>query len=769
MIAEVIIDIGHQQVNQTYDYIVPEALSGHIERGMRVIVPFGSTTRLGFVIHLKDQSDQATKTVMDVLDVFPTIGAESFEIIRYLEKTTGQPYGRLFQTVVPRELLVSYNRDVILLDASAVDEKTRALFNAQGRRRLNKDDTKLLSLFKRLKDQGIVQIRTVLEQRGKARLELAYRFNRNHRYAKIDQYQMVTDLFRQKEHISRRELLDEGVTASRISTLEKHDVLIRFELKVDRPYEGTYQAKTDQIKLTPVQEQAVSSILTDPLKTSLLHGITGSGKTEVYIEVIRRLKEVPGQVLILVPEIALAGPIYARVSQAFEDVALYHSGLSEGVRFDQFEMIREQRASVVIGTRSAVFLPFDRLKLVIVDEEHDDQYIQNRGLYYDARSIVGLRAKWHDARLILGSATPRTVTTYDALAHKINHIEMNERPFGLPLPKLHLIDMREELKEAHTGILSRRLERMIEDRLKAKEQTILMFNRKGYAPYVMCRQCGHVPTCPSCEISLTYFKDDNSLRCPYCGHKASFSKTCPVCHQAAIREVGTGLDYVTERVKVRFPKATIVKMDALVTRTKGAHERLWQSVASRKADILIGTEMVAKGLDFPKVTLSAVLMADQAFRIPSYLADEQAYQLFAQLTGRSGRSVQGEAVIQGYDLDHMAIKGVSEGYRSFYQESLYKRKIMHYPPFGQVAMIQVEGEGYLRTYQEAFTLKKTLLKRLRSVLGPTAARQKKMVSNYRFNLVLKDDDINLEMVFEAINGLKPFVRVTFIPDIDEGK
>jgi len=301
-------------------------------------------------------------------------------------------------------------------------------------------------------------------------------------------------------------------------------------------------------------------------------------------------------------------------------------------------------------------------------------------------------------------------------------LELNERPKALPLPHLHFIDMKDELKQKNTSIFSTLLLDKMKDRLIKKEQTMLLFNRKGYAPFVLCRGCGHVPMCPHCDISLTYYKDKQTLKCHYCGFEQPYDAHCMMCHEPKVKEIGVGIEYVTEQLKKTLPEARVLRMDQNATRTKGSHEWIWHQFLNEEADILVGTQMIAKGLDFPKVTLVGVLMADLLLKVPSYQSAEHTYMLLTQVTGRSGRFLPGEAIIQGYDLSHYAIQSVHKGYDLFYKEALYRRKLSNYPPFQNNAQLLVEGSSFLKTYQIAFMLKKKMTEMGLLTIGPEIGR-----------------------------------------------
>jgi primosomal protein N' (replication factor Y) (superfamily II helicase) len=768
MFASVVIDIPHRDLDTYYDYLVPKELESFLTRGMRVIVPFGRQERLGYVISIKETSTNATKAILSSLDVVPSIDDEMFEIVESILEETPVSYGAALMTVLPPELKMSYEKRVRLLDHKNIDLDLLDMFDQKGLWKLNKKDSAYANRLRRLQQKGVVRIETILKEKGTKKRETYYQLEHDHHYNRIEHYRSILDLFENKEMVARKDLLDLGISKSSLLTLVKHQVLSEHKRVVIRAIDHAFSEERKKRVLTPEQESALKKIEAsfDRSKTLLLKGITGSGKTEVYVEAISSVIKRGGRALVLVPEIALIGPMAQRLLSRFERVAIYHSGLSNGERYDQYRIILEHQADVILGTRSAVFLPIDDLNLIVIDEEHDESYVQTEGVYYDARKVAALRSIYHKAPLILGSATPRILTMYQSEKKEIIKLTLTERPSGMKLPRIKLVDMKEEMKRDNTSIFSKTLIDAIEKRIEKGEQTILLFNRKGYAPYVLCRQCGHVPECPHCQVSLTYYRDKGVLKCRYCGHEEAFTPVCPVCQSEAVREVGYGIEYVEEALKKTID-ARVIRMDAHVTRTKGSHERIWQSFANREADILLGTQMVSLGLDFAKVTLVGILMADMSLKVPSFRASERAYMLFAQMTGRSGRMYPGEAIIQGYDLEHYAVKSLFKDYDTFYEKALYERKLADYPPFRNISHILFEGTSYLQTYQEAFLFKKTFRSDTTDILGPAPAPIKKIRDRFRFTLSLKYDTLDKKKLFEMIKKRRnKELNIRYEPNFD---
>lgn len=769
MIAEIVIDIKHQEVNQTYDYLIPQAYEDFLTRGMRVMVPFGAMTRLGFVVNIKESSDVADREITSILDTTPTIDDELFKLIDHLIYESPSLISSVFQEVIPDVCLVSYQKVASLINKDELPSDLIPFFNTKGMWKLTQKDQIYYPRLKRLHDKKILKIETKYRENKTEKWETSYTYNPNHHYANILRYEWILSLFSEEVTQKRSTLLLEGVSPSMLSTLCKHQVLIETKKEVRRQIDIP-QVNHEKITLNDEQVHVTERVKQSfgQKKTFLLKGITGSGKTEVYIELMKQVEKMGKKTLLLVPEIHLITPMAERLLSHHLDIAIYHSGLSKGERTDEYKRIQQNQSSVILGTRSAMFLPISDLGLILVDEEHDESYRQTEGVIYDARELAKIRASFHDIPLLYGSATPSIETMYEALHGDITLLELTQRPNDLPLPTLTYVDMKKELADKHLSIFSRPLLAGLNDRLSKHEQSILFLNRKGYAPFVLCRACGHVPSCPHCDVSLRFYKDKKSLKCPYCGYEKEFSATCETCQEPKVKEVGIGIEYVEEQLKKQLPNARILRLDREMITTKHAHEVVWHNFHEKEADILIGTHMVTKGLDFPGVTLVGVLMSDLLLKIPSYQSTERAFMLLTQATGRSGRALKGEAIIQGYDLNHYAIQAVQHGYDMFYQKAIEARKLLGYQPFKKTSQLLFEGQGFLKTYQKAFLFKKHLEKEGFHVLGPSQALIKKIKDQYRFTLTLKYDFNDMTPLFSLIHRHQDDdVHIRFSPILDQ--
>ena len=441
----------------------------------------------------------------------------------------------------------------------------------------------------------------------------------------------------------------------------------------------------------------------------MLHGVTGSGKTEVYIRVIRRALELGRTAIVLVPEIALTPQMVSWLHARFgADAAVLHSRLSAGERYDEWRRIRFGEARVVIGARSAVFAPVENLGAIVVDEEHEHTYQSDRRPRYDAREVARRRAEAHGAALILGSATPSVSTYMRAMPgvrreNRLELIELRERVHGRPLPEVEVVDMRGEFERGNHSIFSARLVRALEECLGEGRQAVLFINRRGYSTFVSCRACGYVVKCERCDVSMTYHQAENALRCHYCGREAPPPKVCPKCGSRYVKYFGAGTQKVAEEVMRRFAGARVVRVDVDTTREKDAHEKLLGRFRSGEANVLVGTQMIAKGLDFPNVTLAAVVAADLSLNLPDYRSAERTFQLITQVAGRAGRAEHlGRVIVQTYEPEHYAVKlAARQDYRAFYlRESAYRRKAL-YPPFTAIARIVFSAKDAARAQAAA--------------------------------------------------------------------
>ncbi|MBD8496866.1 primosomal protein N' [Paenibacillus arenosi] len=598
------------------------------------------------------------------------------------------------------------------------------------------------------------------------------------------------------------------LNASAVKALADKGVVRIEEREVLRdPYKEKHFQPTQPLPLTDEQAQVYGQLQEaldhEKAKTFLLHGVTGSGKTEVYLQAIARCLASEREAIVLVPEISLTPQMVERFKGRFgSKVAVLHSRLSQGERYDEWRKIREGSVSVAIGARSAIFAPFRRIGLIIIDEEHETSYKQEETPKYHARDVSIERAVQHGAVVVLGSATPSMETYYAAKMHgydahsrglerplwDVELLEMPTRVAGRPLPPVTVVDMREQLKIGNRSMFSAPLEEALEDRLAKGEQVVLLLNRRGYSTFIMCRTCGYVAQCPECDISLTYHMKTEHLRCHYCGYTERSPQTCPECESEHIRFFGTGTQRVEEQLARRFPGIRVIRMDVDTTTEKGSHEKMLQQFRERRADVLLGTQMVAKGLDFPYVTLVGVIAADSALHMPDFRAAEKTFQLLTQVAGRAGRHhLPGEVVVQTYAPEHYSIIHASQhDYKAFSSEELRMRRARMVPPFCRLALLTMTHEELpllVRAAENAVIRIKEiaedwgLLKPLHGavqavdVFGPVASPIPRIKNKYRFQCTIKcRGEVDLpSLVAAALKTLEPMTReqgVLFHVDVD---
>lgn len=683
MIVGVLVEITNKSVDRIFDYLVPKSLESLVEIGKRVEVPFGNRTLVGFILE-KDKNSNVDnlKKINKVLDEEVILTKELLDLGKYLHKTTLASLISCYQVMLPKGYKASIKGNV--------NKKYRRVYY------LNKCDKKL-----------------------------------------TDKQKEVVDLFTGKEKLSRDEL--KNVSKSILNTLVKNNIL---SFRDEEVYRLDYEEQKKNIKkLTSLQEMAVNNILNTEKCVSLLYGVTGSGKTEVYMELIDKNLKEGLKSIVLVPEISLTPQLIKRFEERFgNNIALLHSSLSDGEKYDEYRRIVRGEVDIVIGARSAVFAPLKNLGLIIIDECHSDSYKQDSNPRYNAKDVAIKRAEDLGAKVVLGSATPMLEEYARGLKRVFKLVTLDKRVNGKELPKVELIDMNKEVGKAK-GHFSLPLIDKINKIIERGEQVILLLNRRGYSSFVTCSNCGEAVKCPNCDITLTYHKSSNILRCHYCGYAIKYEVTCPKCHEKSLKDLGVGTEKIEEEIKSIFPLARVLRMDVDTTSRKGAHKRIVDAFARGEADILLGTQMVAKGLDFPNVTLVGVINADTSLMLPDFRSSEKTFDLLSQVAGRAGRSdKEGIVVFQTFNSDNYAIKCAKENdYKSFYKEEMKVRKLMKYPPYYYLVSLDISSKDSKQALIEAKKCEKVCHKYLDKtiILGPSPATVFKKQNIYYYQLILK--------------------------------
>ena len=642
MFADVIIDIQHEKLDKIFQYRIPERLEHEVEAGMAVVVPFGKGNRKtkGYVTALSKTCDYDISKVKEIADISRSgveIETKLIALAAWMKSNYGGTMLQSLKTVLP------------------IKEKEN--IKVKKRLRLLID-----------RETGEKQLHYYLEKNQKARARLMA--------ALLDDPLLDYELVRKKLNI----------TATVIRALEEQHVLAVESEQVYRNPVHAENIQKKEIIYTQEQKRAIMRFCKDYengiRKTYLLHGVTGSGKTEVYMEMIQSVVDKGKQAIVLIPEIALTYQTVMRFYRRFKDrVSVMNSRLSAGERYDQMMRAKAGEVDVMIGPRSALFTPFPNLGLIVIDEEHEPTYKSEQTPRYHARETALRRAQTEGASVVLGSATPSMEAMYRAKNGEYVLMEMKNRSKMQDPAEVYTVDMRKELKNGNRSILSEQLQRLMKERLEKKEQTMLFLNRRGYSGFVSCRECGHVIKCPHCDVSLSVHRD-GKMRCHYCGYEQTRVKICPECGSDHIGEFRAGTQQIEEIVKTVFPQARVLRMDMDTTRQKDSHEKILSAFANEEADVLVGTQMIVKGHDFPNVTLVGILAADMSLYTDDYRSGERTFQLLTQAVGRAGRGdKKGEAVIQTYSPDHYAIAtSAAQDYEAFYSQEMAYRRLLGYPP-----------------------------------------------------------------------------------------
>ena len=667
--AEVIVDLSSEAVDRLFTYRIPAGMA--LMPGQRVEVPFGPRTLEGYVIALKDECGLPGEKVKDVrraLEDYPVILPELIELAQWMKKKYHCNLVDGLRQMIPAAMRGGrvHEKTVSVVSLCVSGEEARAYIEKNRRAKARA---------------------RVLEALANGPKPLSYLNELSPGAAKL--------------------LSEQGLVR-----IESDEVL-------RSPFREKSVPMQPDPELTPQQKEAVAQ-LTEALRGGggrfLLHGVTGSGKTEVYIRAIRETLQSGRTAIVLVPEISLTPQMVDWFRARFGgDAAVLHSRLSDGERFDEWRRIRRGGARVVIGARSAVFAPLENLGIIIVDEEHESSYQSDKRPRYDARDIARRRADYHGGVLLLGSATPSIATYMKVMpgvkpVNRLTLLEMNQRVNGRALPEVQIVDMREELVSGNRSIFSGALMGAMKDALSGDKQVILFLNRRGYAHFVSCRSCGHVEKCEFCDVSLTYHMEEQLLKCHYCGFTKRPPAVCPECGSRFIRQFGAGTQKVEEEVRARFPGVPVARMDVDTTGTKGAHERILGAFRRGETRVLVGTQMIAKGLDFPRVTLVGVVAADMTLNVPDYRSVERTFQLITQVAGRAGRAdFPGKVIVQTYEPDNYGIRlAARQDYRAFYFEEERVRRRALYPPFTVLARLLVSSKDGEKAKSTAEALEKRL-------------------------------------------------------------
>lgn len=691
MYVSVLTQIGVKAVDQTFFYHVPKLLENNIKIGVRVRIPFGNMILDGFVLGISDNSsydNSKIKDIINVIDEEPVLNKEMLLLGKYMSDNLLASLSSCYQVMLPKALKaevksnIKIKYDRYLHRIKSIEEIDRYIDNCKYESQIN--------LLCKLKEGDI----------------------------------LITKM------------------SSSINTIIKYGFAsIIYEECKRYKYDGISNYK--RVNLTDKQRLVSDTIISSFGKsdTFLLYGVTGSGKTEVYMDVIEKAINNGKSAIMLVPEIGLTPQIVGKFISRFGNViSVLHSKLSDSERYDEYRKITNGESKIVIGTRSAIFVPFNNIGVIIIDEEHTSSYKQDNNPRYSAINVAEWRSKYHNCPLVLGSATPSLESFAKAGNHVYKLLSLTERAGGSVLPIVNIVDMKEEVKKGNF-ILSDMLKNKISEVLSKGEQAIILLNRRGYSSTISCKECGYVYKCPNCDITYTYHKSSNNLKCHYCGYSMVLPNKCSICGSDNLKDYGLGTEKLEETLNSLY-KAKIVRMDVDTTSKKGQHQKIIDDFGEHKYDILIGTQMIAKGLDFPLVTLVGVVSIDSSLTSPDYRASENTFQLLSQVSGRAGRSEsKGEVIIQTFNPDHYAITlAKNHDYIDFYKEEMKIRKMLKYSPYYYMVLVSITSKDYELGFKEANKIGSYIRNNISSdsiVLGPTMANMFKVNNIYHYQIIIK--------------------------------
>ena len=708
-IAKILIEHPVQSLDMTFDYLSNYPL----QIGIRVLVPFGRQKLVGYIESIEEthlSKDVLEKEagfsyhyISEVIDDEPLLNDELQQLAYQLSKLTLSPRIACLQAMLPAQLKPSTNKAVGIKTKRAVE----------------------------VISQGIPQT-------SKQKECLEY----------LIQHPLST-------------LKDIPYSASVIDKLINQGFVQYKEVEVYREPPSTSLKEKSEVELTSLQQNVVQGILSKKERVSLIHGVTGSGKTEVYLALAKAMLKQEKSVIMLVPEISLTPMMVDIFKQRFQDdVAILHSRLSQGEKYDEYRRIKRQEVKIVVGARSAIFAPLENIGLIILDEEHDGSYKQDSQPRYLTSQVAKIRAQYHHAHVVLGSATPSLESYSRAQKGVYDLYTLDKRINQKPMPDVEIVDMVEEMKKRNYSLFSRTMKERIQETIDRGEQVILLLNKRGYATFVRCQDCGEVIKCPHCDVTLTYHKDEHQLKCHYCDYHEPYPRVCPSCRQHHLKTVGYGTQKLEEEIERIFKDAKVIRYDVDTTRQKNGHHQLLEKFKNKEANVLLGTQMIAKGLDFEDVTFVGVLNADLSLNVPDFRSNERTFQLLCQVSGRSGRGQKsGTVVIQTYNPDHYAITCASKhDYISFYKQEMLYRQKAKYPPYCHMVSLLIQGKNEQVVHTTALDIKNYLGGTFKEsiVLGPAKSMIYKMSDFYRERILIKFK--NSQEVYQTLSHVNEYYK-----------
>ncbi len=802
-IVQVVVNNNSYNTDKLFDYEVPSHLRNIIALGMRVIVPFGKGNRRleAYVFNISKSPNEDIKNkgiklkkILAVIDKNPILSKDQLRLVIWMKNKYLCKYIDAIHCLMPRDIIKMERKLIILLNTNwdeLISSNQRKLKNVLialeelgGKAYLDLlsqhvDYKEIDSAIKTLLEKNIIDIEYEFDSRVNIKTERhVFPVVKDEDWDEVigslkgaRKQKLCLEILRQHDRCSVKKLLHMAdASISPLNSLYEKGYVEFIDVEVKRdPFEG--KDFVNYPKLVPNKEQQIaidkiSICIENSINSSyLIHGITGSGKTEIYLQLIEKVIKKDKQGIVLVPEISLTHQIVARFMGRFgERIAVLHSGLSKGERYDEWRRIENNEVDIVIGARSAIFAPLKNIGIIIIDEEHEHTYKSEHAPRYHAIDIADYRRQLEGAVLVLGSATPSIESYHKALNDKLQLINLTRRAVDAGLPEIEVINMTKQLELGNKGVLSYELIDAMDENLRRKKQTILFLNRRGHSNFVTCKACGYVEKCSHCDITMTFHEVGTMLKCHYCGQIREVPTICPDCGKESIECLGIGTQKIENLIKSYFPKAKVARMDTDTTGRKGSHGRILENFQKQKTDILIGTQMISKGLDFPNVTLVGIISADLILNLPDFRAAERTFQLVTQVAGRSGRgSEEGRVILQTYEPDHYSIIfSKSHDYKNFIENELIIRKEFDYPPFSNLILINFIGRDRKRVVNTANSITNHIKYILDSqgykifdniVLGPNPSIISKVKDNYRYQLLLKDVGVSFRLLKKAVKYL----------------
>ncbi len=792
--AKVIVRNNSIYTDNLFTYEIPEFLSENIKIGHRVLVPFGIYNKPveAFVFDIVSELDEdiKTKKVVDILDEEPIFSKDDISLIGWMRNKYLCTYIDCINLLYPKGYKLN-NYKVLTLINDDLDNLSDSEMNLI---KIIKENHGCIKLEKIKKIPNLNNLIYKLQKKNIIDVKWEYK---NHKNEKKD---YIIDISKQINNIDsyilenkvrlgskQKELIKflqekKPIELSKINDvfpscrqsilkLQEKGLVCIEEIDLYRKPKEIYSVEDKKINLNEEQLNTVNIIKSEMFeenkKPYMIHGVTGSGKTEIYMEIIEYSLSQGLDSIVLVPEISLTPQTISRFKNKFGDiVGVFHSQLSEGEKHDVYKQIKEGKIRILIGARSALFAPFTSLGVIIIDEFHEGAYKSEKNPKFNSIDVAKYIANKRDVSLVLGSATPSVEEYFNALNGEYKLLEINQRANKKPMPKIEVVDMKEELMVGNKSIFSNKLKVEIQSALNCGNQVILFLNRRGFSNFVSCRKCGYVFTCENCDISLTYHKKNNTGKCHYCGYEKEIPKECPECKSKYIKPFGIGTQKIEEEIKLIFPNINVLRLDKDTTSRKGEFENILNDFKNKKADVLIGTQMLSKGLDFENVTLVGILSADMILKFPDFRSSETTFQLITQVAGRAGRSEkEGKVILQTYDTDHYAIRhAIKYDFKGFYEDEIKIRKAFEYAPFNNMISVVISGKDNAKVEKNArkmydslvYILRERGISNLEFILGPNPCSISKINQNFRWQILFKDDDIEINL----LKGIIKYICIT---------